>query len=60
LPSTLKLLALISEYGDLRSNSNFTAIENDQAIIITRNYPDFKESKIPVMTEGKFMKSILK
>ena len=28
----------------------FTAIENDQDIIITRNLKDFKYSKLPVMT----------
>jgi len=36
----------------------FTAIENDQEIIITRNQSDFKYSKIPVMTAGEFLKSI--
>ena len=33
----------------------FTAIENDQDIIITRNLKDFKASKIPVMTVGQFL-----
>jgi hypothetical protein len=36
----------------------FTAIENDQDLIITRNLPDFKESKIPVMTTDEFIKSL--
>ena len=33
----------------------FTAVENDQDIIITRNLKDFKASKIPVMTAGQFL-----
>jgi predicted nucleic acid-binding protein len=34
----------------------FTAIENSQDIIITRNLKDFKNSKIPVMTADQFIK----
>jgi predicted nucleic acid-binding protein len=34
----------------------FTAIENSQDIIITRNLKDFKNSKIPVMTADQFLK----
>jgi hypothetical protein len=33
-----------------------TAIENELAIIITRNLKDFKSSKIPVMTAGQYLK----
>ena len=33
----------------------FTAIENEQDIIITRNLKDFRASKIPVMTAGQFL-----
>jgi hypothetical protein len=35
----------------------FSAIENDQDIIITRNLKDFKNSKIPAMTAEQFLKS---
>ena len=34
----------------------FTAIENSQDIIITRNLKDFKNSKIPVMMADQFLK----
>jgi PIN domain. len=54
-------LALNSEFKDFEDAIQyFTAIENDQDIIITRNQPDFKESKIPIMTAGEFIKSIKK
>ncbi len=52
-------LALNSEFRDFNDAIQyFTAIENDQDIIITRNLPDFKESKIPVMTADEFIKSM--
>jgi predicted nucleic acid-binding protein len=52
-------LALNSEFRDFEDAIQyFTAIENDQDIIITRNQSDFKYSKIPVMTAGEFLKSI--
>jgi len=52
-------LALNSEFRDFEDAIQyFTAIENDQDIIITRNQNDFKESKIPVMSAGEFIKSI--
>jgi predicted nucleic acid-binding protein len=52
-------LALNSEFRDFEDAIQyFTAIENDQDLIITRNQQDFKESKIPVMTAGEFIKSI--
>ena len=35
----------------------FTAIENDQDLIITRNLKDFKVSKLPVMTAKQFLES---
>ena len=35
----------------------FTAIENDQDLIITRNLKDFKASKLPVMTARQFLES---
>jgi predicted nucleic acid-binding protein len=51
-------LALNSEFRDFEDAIQyFTAIENDQDIIITRNLSDFKDSKIPVMTAGEFIKS---
>ncbi|NCP85503.1 MAG: PIN domain-containing protein [Bacteroidetes bacterium] len=33
----------------------FTAIENNQDIIITRNLKDFKNSRLPVMTAKQFI-----
>jgi predicted nucleic acid-binding protein len=36
----------------------FSAIENNIDIIITRNLKDFKNSLIPVMTAGQYLKSI--
>jgi predicted nucleic acid-binding protein len=54
-------LALNSDFKDFEDAIQyFTAIENDQDLIITRNQHDFKESKIPVMTAGEFIKSIIK
>lgn len=54
-------LALNSDFKDFEDAIQyFTAIENDQDLIITRNQRDFKESKIPVMTAGEFIKSIKK
>jgi predicted nucleic acid-binding protein len=38
----------------------YTAIENGQNIIITRDLKDFKESKIPVMTPEEYLISIEK
>jgi predicted nucleic acid-binding protein len=54
-------LALNSGFRDFEDAIQyFTAIENDQEIIITRNQQDFKESKIPVMSAGEFIYSIEK
>ena len=36
----------------------FTAIENEQELIITRNLKDFEHSKLPVMTAKQFIESI--
>jgi predicted nucleic acid-binding protein len=53
-------LALNSEFRDFEDAIQyFTAIENDQKLIITRNKSDFKGSKIPVMTGSEFLKSII-
>ena len=54
-------LALNSEFKDFEDAIQYyTAIENDQDLIITRNQSDFKESKIPVMTAGEFIHSLRK
>ena len=37
----------------------YTANENGQDLIITRNLKDFKTSKLPVMTARQFVKTIL-
>ena len=37
---------------------HFSAIENNQDIIITRNLKDFKNSKLPVMTAKQFLEII--
>ena len=53
-------LALNSDFKDFEDGIQyFTAIENDQKLIVTRNKSDFKASKIPVMTAGEFLKSII-
>ena len=36
----------------------FTALENGQDLIITRNLKDFKHSKLPVMTAQQFIETI--
>lgn len=36
----------------------FTAIEDDQELIITRNLKDFKNSKLPTMTAKQFTETI--
>ncbi|TAL70113.1 MAG: PIN domain-containing protein [Bacteroidetes bacterium] len=36
----------------------YTALENRQDLIITRNMKDYKPSKIPVMTPGEFIKTL--
>jgi len=36
----------------------FTAIENEQELIITRNLKDFKNSKLPTMTAKQFIETI--
>jgi len=36
----------------------FTAVENGQDIIITRNLKDFKHSKLPVMTARQFLETL--
>jgi predicted nucleic acid-binding protein len=54
-------LALNSEFRDYEDAIQYnTAIENEQELIITRNQADFKDSKLPIMTAGEFLKSIKK
>ena len=45
-----------SDFGD--GLQYFTAIENNQDLIITRNLKDFKASKLPVMTARQFLETI--
>ena len=50
-------LALASEFNDFEDGLQyFTAMDNDSDIIITRNKKDFKNSKIPVLTAGEYLK----
>jgi predicted nucleic acid-binding protein len=59
LDDKISELALNSDFKDFEDAIQyFTAIENGQDLIITRNQQDFKESKIPVMTAGEFIKTI--
>jgi len=54
-------LALNSEFKDFEDAIQYyTAIENDQDLIITRNQSDFKVSKLPNMTAGEYIKSLKK
>jgi predicted nucleic acid-binding protein len=65
----VKILSLTDKIVDLALNDNnfkdfedglqyYSAIENDQDIIITRDLSGFKKSKIPVMTADAFLASI--
>lgn len=48
-----------SSFKDLEDGLQYySAIENGQNIIITRDLQDFKESKIPVMTADEYLISI--
>ena len=62
------VLAVDDKIIDLALNDNefvdfedaiqyYSAIENSQDIIITRNLKDFKTSKLPVMTASEFIKT---
>jgi predicted nucleic acid-binding protein len=64
----VKVLQLNEKLIDLALNDNnfmdfedglqyYTAIENGQDIIVTRDLKDFKESKIPVMTAEEYLVS---
>jgi predicted nucleic acid-binding protein len=64
----VNVLPFDDKIADLTLNSDFydfedaiqyyTATANEQELIITRNQPDFKESKLPVMTAGEFLASL--
>ena len=50
-------LALASEFNDFEDGLQyFTAMDNGSDIIITKNKKDFKNSKIPVLTAGEYLK----
>lgn len=50
-------LALASNFNDFEVGLQyFIAMDNESDIIITRNKKDFKNSKIPVMTAGEYIR----
>lgn len=50
-------LALASNFNDFQDGLQyFVAMDNESDIIITRNKKDFKNSKIPVMTAGEYIR----
>jgi predicted nucleic acid-binding protein len=50
-------LALASDFNDFEDGLQyFIAMDNEADFIITRNKKDFKNSKIPLMTAGEYMK----
>jgi predicted nucleic acid-binding protein len=50
-------LALASDFNDFEDGLQyFIAMENESDVIITRNKKDFKNSKIPVMTAGEYIR----
>ncbi len=65
----LQVLSLDAKIADLALNSDFndfedaiqyfTAIENNQELIITRNMSGYRKSNIPVMTAREFIESIM-
>ena len=56
---TIADLALNSDFRDFEDAVQyFTAIENEQDAIITRNMSGFRESRIPVMTPREFIESL--
>ncbi|HEC41775.1 MAG TPA: PIN domain-containing protein [Bacteroides sp.] len=51
-------LALNSDFKDFEDAIQyFTAIENDQELIVTRNMSGYRKSKMPVMTAREFIQS---
>lgn len=50
-------LALASNFKDFEDGLQyFIAMDNEADVIITRNKTDFKNSKIPVLTAGEYLK----
>lgn len=50
-------LALASDFNDFEDGLQyFIAMYNESDIIISRNKKDFKNSKIPVMTAGEYLR----
>jgi predicted nucleic acid-binding protein len=50
-------LALASDFNYFEDGLQyFVAMDNESDIIITRNKKDFKNSKIPVMTAGEYLR----
>lgn len=50
-------LALVSNFNDFEDGLQYyIAIANDADIIITRNKKDFKNSEIPVLTAGEYIR----
>ena len=62
LPLTEKVVDLALNDGNFKDFEDglqyYSAIENDQDIIITRNLRDFKESVIPIMTAEEYLISL--
>lgn len=62
LPLNSKIIDLAlnnSSFKDFEDGLHYySAIENEQEYIITRNLKDFKESIIPVMTAEEFLSSL--
>lgn len=52
-------LALNSDFKDFEDAIQYyTAIENEQDLIVTRDLTGYKDSKIPVLTADEFIKSL--
>lgn len=50
-------LSLASEFVDFEYGLQyFTAVENSSDIIITRNKKDFRDSQIPVLSAGEYLR----
>jgi len=62
LPLTDKIIDLALNDDNFKDFEDglqyYTAMENDQEVIITRDLKDFKESKIPTMTADEYLISI--
>jgi len=62
LPLDDKIIGLAlndNDFDDFEDGlQHFTAIENNQDVIVTRNLKDFKKSKIPVMNPEQVLKTI--